>query len=57
MPRKGPRGCSLNSGEKVAWWSIVEVAFSKDVSKQKKLELNLKNNAYNESFGETKNLN
>ena len=27
----------MNSGEKVAWWSIQQVAFSKDVSKQKRL--------------------
>ena len=37
MPRKVPKECNWNSGDKVAWSSIVQVAFSKDASKQKRL--------------------
>ena len=35
--KKIRRECNLSSGEKVAWSSIVEVAFSKDASKQVRL--------------------
>jgi len=37
MPRRSRREFNLNSGEKLAWSSIVEVAFSKDASKQVRL--------------------